>query len=121
MFSIPVIGPSAVFCDNKAVYKNVCFSESILHKKYNSIYFHIVRECVASTTELFQIQMRISFPFLRAKDLSTSLLIIQTSSLFTILYVGGTYERLVYTWYKNVFRMIALLIVFLEANKKKRI
>ena len=34
---------------------------------------------------LFQIQMRISFPFLSAKDLRTSLLITRTRSFFTLL------------------------------------
>ena len=63
--------------------------------------------------------MGLSFPFLRAKDLRTSLLIMRTRSFFTLLYVGGTYARLVYTWYKNIFRMIAVLIVFHAANKKK--
>ena len=37
---------------------------------------------------LFHLQMRISFPFLRAKDLLTSLLIMITRSFFTLLYVG---------------------------------
>ena len=40
-------------------------------------------------------------------------------SFVTILYVGGTYARLVYTCYKIIFRMIAVLIVFDAANKKK--
>ena len=31
----------------------------------------------------------------------------------------GTYARLVYTWYKNIFRMIAVMIVFLAVNEKK--
>ena len=43
--------------------------------------------------ELFQLQMGFSFPFLRAKDLRTSLLIMRTCSFFTLLYVGGTYAR----------------------------
>ena len=37
------------------------------------------------------------------------------------MYVGGTYARLVYTWYKTVSCMIAVLIVFLAVNKKKGI
>ena len=69
--------------------------------------------------ESFQLQMRISFTFLRAKDLRTSLLIMRTCSFFTLLYVGGKYARLVYTWYKNIFFMIAVLIVFLAVNEKK--
>ena len=63
--------------------------------------------------------MRISFPFLRAKDLHTTLSIVKNHSFFTLLYVGGTYARLVHTWQKNIFRMIALLIVFLAVNGEK--
>ena len=40
-------------------------------------------------------------------------------SFLSLLDVGSTYSRLVYTWYKNSFHMIAVLIVFLAANKKK--
>ena len=71
--------------------------------------------------ESFQIQMGFSFPFLRAKDLRTSLLIMRTCSFLTLLHVGGTYARLVYNWYKNIFRMIAVLIVFHAANGGKGI
>ena len=76
--------------------------------------------CHRTPPGLFQLQMRISFPFLRAKDLHMSLLIMRTHSFFTLLYVGGTYARLVYTWYKHIFRVIAVLIVFLDVNGKKR-
>ena len=44
-------------------------------------------------SELFQLQMIISFTFLLAKDLRRFLLIIRTRSFFTLLYVGGTYTR----------------------------
>ena len=71
--------------------------------------------------ELFQIHMRISLPSLRAKDLRMSLLIMRTRSFLTLLYVGGIYTRLVYTWYKNIFCVIAVLIVFLASNGKKLI
>ena len=71
------------------------------------------------TRGLFQLQMRISFPFLLAKDLRRFLLIVRTRSFFTVLYVGGTYARLVYTWYKNICYMIAVIIVFLTANMGK--
>ena len=71
------------------------------------------------TLGLFQLQMRISFPFLLAKDLRRFLLIMIARSFFTLLYVGGTYARLVYAWYKNIFHMIAVLIVFLAENKKR--
>ena len=60
--------------------------------------------------------MGFSFPFLCAKDLRTSLLIMRTCSFFHLLYVGGTYARVVYIWYKNIFCMIAVLIVFHAEN-----
>ena len=69
--------------------------------------------------ESFQLQMGFSFPFLCAKDLSMSLLIMRTCRFLTLMYIGGTYALVVYIWYKNVFRMIAVLIVFCAANKKK--
>ena len=43
--------------------------------------------------ESFQLHMGLSFSFLRAKDLRTSLLIMRTLSFLTLLYVGGTYAR----------------------------
>ena len=48
MFSIPVLGPSKVFCDNMALY-NICFWEYNMQNKHNSICFHRVINCVAST------------------------------------------------------------------------
>ena len=39
-------------------------------------------------SELFQLLMRISFPFLRAKDLHKSLLIMRNRSFLTLVYVG---------------------------------
>ena len=75
--------------------------------------------CRTFSNESFQIQMGFSFPFLRAKGLRTSLLIMRTCIFFTLLYVGDTYVRLVYTWYKNIFLMIAVLIVFHAANGGK--
>ena len=38
--------------------------------------------------------------------------------VFTILYVGGKYSRLVYNWYKNIFHAFAVLILFHAANEK---
>ena len=46
---------------------------------------------------LFHLQMRISFPFILAKDLRRFLLIMRTRSFFTLLCVGGTYAKVVYT------------------------
>ena len=42
----------------------------------------------------------------------------RTCSFFIPLYLGGKYARLVYTWYKNIFYMIALLIIYLAARYK---
>ena len=67
---------------------------------------------------LFQLEMRISFPFLLTKDIDRFLLIMITRIFYTLLYVGGIYARLVYTWYKDIFQMIAALIVYLAANDK---
>ena len=46
-------------------------------------------------SESFQLQMGFLFHFLRYKDLRTSLLNMRTSIFLTLLYVGGTYARLV--------------------------
>ena len=40
----------------------------------------------------------------------------RTHSFFTLLYVGGTFARLVYIWCKNIFRKIAVLILFHSAD-----
>ena len=64
--------------------------------------------------------MRILFPVLLTKNIHRFLLLMRTRSFFTLLYVGGTYERLVCTWYKNIFYMIAILIVYLAENNKNR-
>ena len=70
---------------------------------------------------LFQLQMIISFPFLRAKYLHRFPLIMRTCSFLTLLCIGGTYARLLYIWYKHIFDMIAVLIVFLAVNKKRNL
>ena len=74
-----------------------------------ALWLHIYFSCrsMANIVESFQLQMRILFPFLRAKDLRAkdlraSLLIMRTCSCFTLLYIGDTYARLVYTRYKNI-------------------
>ena len=36
------------------------------------------------------------------------------------MYVGGTYTRLVYSWYQNIFHVIAVLIEFHAANEKSQ-
>ena len=48
MFGIPVEGPTNVFCDNEAVFKNTTISKSTLKKKHNSICYHRCREAVAA-------------------------------------------------------------------------
>lgn len=47
-FGIPISGPSNMYCDNEAVYKNTSNPESTLTKKHNSINYHICREAVAA-------------------------------------------------------------------------
>ena len=48
MFGIPIEGPTNVFCDNEAVFKNMTVPESTLKKKHNSICYHRCREAVAA-------------------------------------------------------------------------
>ena len=48
MFGIPLEGPTNVFCDNEAVFKNTTIPESTLKKKHNSICYHRCREAVAA-------------------------------------------------------------------------
>ena len=52
MFGGPIDGPTNVFCDNEAVYKNASLTESsTLKKKHHSIsYRHQCREAVAAGT-----------------------------------------------------------------------
>ena len=47
-FGIPIEGPTNVFSDNEAVYKNVSNPTSTLTKKHNAINYHICREAVAA-------------------------------------------------------------------------
>ena len=48
MFGIPVEGPTNVFCDNEAMFKNTTIPESMLKKKHNSICYYCCREAVAA-------------------------------------------------------------------------
>ncbi len=50
MFGVPIDGPTNVFCDNEAVYKNTSISESTLKKKHHSIAYHRCCEAVAAGT-----------------------------------------------------------------------
>jgi hypothetical protein len=48
MFGVPVDGPADILCDNEAVVNNSSKIESTLHKKHNSIAYHMVRWHVAA-------------------------------------------------------------------------
>ena len=50
MFGIPMEGPTNVFCNNEAVFKNTSIPDSTLKKKHTSIYYHRAREAVAART-----------------------------------------------------------------------
>ena len=51
MFGVPLEGPTNMFCDNEAVFKNASIPDSTLKKKHTSICYHRCREAVASRTE----------------------------------------------------------------------
>jgi hypothetical protein len=40
MFGVPIDGPTTIFCDNEAVYKNASLPESTLKKKHHSSAYH---------------------------------------------------------------------------------
>ena len=46
--SVPLLGPTNVFCDNQGVVKNTSIPESTLSKKHNSINYHVIREAAAA-------------------------------------------------------------------------
>ena len=48
MFGVPIKGPTDMFCDNEAVFKNTSTPESVLRNKYYSIAYHKYREAVAA-------------------------------------------------------------------------
>ena len=48
MFGVPLSGPTNMFMDNEAVYKNTSVPESTLNKKHLSIAYHRCREAVAA-------------------------------------------------------------------------
>ena len=50
MFGSPIEGPTNVFYDNEAVFKNASMPDSTLRKKHTSICYHRCREAVASGT-----------------------------------------------------------------------
>ena len=50
IFGVPIEGPTNIFCDNEAVYKNTSIPESVLRKKHHSISYHQCCEAVAVGT-----------------------------------------------------------------------
>ena len=50
MFGSPIEGPTNVFCDNEAVFKNASMPNLTLRKKHTSICYHRCHEAVASGT-----------------------------------------------------------------------
>ena len=50
MLGVPLEGPTNVFCDNEAVFKNVSQPDTTLKKKHTSNCSHYCREAVASWT-----------------------------------------------------------------------
>ena len=50
MLGIPIIGPTNIYCDNEAVYKNCSIPESTLKKKHHSTAYRRNREAVAAGT-----------------------------------------------------------------------
>ena len=50
VFGIPIEGPTNVFCDNEAVFKNTSNPDSTLKMKHTSICYHRAREAVAAHT-----------------------------------------------------------------------
>ena len=50
MFGVPLEGPTNMFCDNEAVFRNASIPDCTLKKKHTSICYHRCREAVASST-----------------------------------------------------------------------
>ena len=50
IFGIPIEGPTNVFCNNEAVFKNTSIPYSTLKKKHTSMCYHQAREAVAART-----------------------------------------------------------------------
>ena len=48
MMGVPLIGATAVFCDNQSVVKNSTAPESVLKKRHNAIAYHRAREAQAA-------------------------------------------------------------------------
>ena len=50
MFGFTLEGPTNIFCNNEAVYKNSLIPELVLRKKHHSISYHRFRDEVAAGT-----------------------------------------------------------------------
>ena len=50
MFGVPIEGPTDMFCDNEAVYKNSSTPDSVLHKNRHSVAYHMCQEAVTAGT-----------------------------------------------------------------------
>ena len=48
MVGVLIKGPTDMFCDNKAVYKNSSTPESVLRKKHHIITYHMCQEAVTA-------------------------------------------------------------------------
>ena len=48
MMEIPLIGATAIFCDNQSVVENSTAPESVLKKRHNAIAYHRAREAQAA-------------------------------------------------------------------------
>ena len=93
----------------------ICWGYSVVKDFHSEFVVAVVAR------ESFQIQMVLSFTFLCANDLRTSLLITRICTFFLSCTYAGTYSALVFIWYKNIFHIIALLILFHAAKAEKRI
>ena len=52
IFDVPIYGSTDMFCDNEEVYKNSSMTESQVWKKHHSIAYHMIRESIASGTNI---------------------------------------------------------------------
>ena len=68
--------------------------------------------------ESFQLHIGFSFTFLRANDLSLSILNIRACSFLLPCSLGGTYTRLLYSWYQFFFTWLQYWQYFMQRTKK---
>ena len=50
IFGVSIDSPTSVFCDNKAIHKNIVLPESILSTTYHSIAYHMCQKASAVGT-----------------------------------------------------------------------